>query len=298
MQLLDGKLVSETIKEKLKTEIESYISQGKRKPKLVAIIVGDNGASQTYVASKERNSKAVGMESEAIRLDVATTENELLDLIAKLNNDNKVDGMLVQLPLPKHIDANKVTDAILPHKDVDGFHPYNTGQMVKGVDTLLPATPFGILLMLEHYNIPTVGKHCVVIGRSDIVGKPISILMSRNAYPGNCTVTMCHSKTQDLNSYTLRADILIVASGIPEMVTGDMVKPGAVVIDVGITRLDADNEKGYVIKGDVHFESAKEVASYITPVPGGVGLMTIAGLLMNTLNAYKKHVGIEELVNP
>ncbi len=298
MQLLDGKLVSETIKEKLKTEIESYISQGKRKPKLVAIIVGDNGASKTYVASKERNSKAVGMESEAIRLDVSTTENELLDLIAKLNNDNTVDGMLVQLPLPKHIDANKVTDAILPHKDVDGFHPYNTGQMVKGVDTLLPATPYGILLMLEHYNIPTVGKHCVVIGRSDIVGKPMSILMSRNAYPGNCTVTMCHSKTADLNSYTLRADILIVASGIPEMVTGDMVKPGAVVIDVGITRMDTENEKGYVIKGDVHFESAKEVASYITPVPGGVGLMTIAGLLMNTLNAYKKHVGTEELVNP
>ncbi|MDZ4758268.1 MAG: bifunctional 5,10-methylenetetrahydrofolate dehydrogenase/5,10-methenyltetrahydrofolate cyclohydrolase [Bacteroidota bacterium] len=296
MQLLDGKLVSETIKSTLKTEIEGYISQGKRKPKLVAVIVGDNGASQTYVASKERNSKAVGMESEAIRLDVSTTENELLELIAKLNNDETVDGMLVQLPLPKHINANKVTDAILPHKDVDGFHPYNTGQMVKGVDTLLPATPYGILLMLEHYNIPTVGKHCVVIGRSDIVGKPMAVLMSRNAYPGNCTVTMCHSKTVDLNSYTLQADILIVASGIPEMVTGEMVKSGAVVIDVGITRMDADNEKGYVIKGDVHFDSAKEVASYITPVPGGVGLMTIAGLLMNTLNAYKKHVGIEETI--
>ena len=287
-QILDGKTVSEHLKDEIRARIAKHIANGQRAPHLVAVIVGNNGASETYVASKERNSKSVGMDSTVLRFADTMTEAELLAEIDRLNTDLSVDGFIVQLPLPKHIDAQKVTFAIKPEKDVDGFHPYNTGLMLKGIDTLLPATPYGILLMLEYYKIETSGKNCVVIGRSDIVGKPMTALMSRNAYPGNCTVTMCHSKTNNLEFYTKNADILIVASGIPEMVKGNIIKPGAVVIDVGITRVDdAANPKGYSIKGDVHFESAAAVASYITPVPGGVGLMTIAGLLQNTLKAYE-----------
>jgi methylenetetrahydrofolate dehydrogenase (NADP+)/methenyltetrahydrofolate cyclohydrolase len=289
--LLDGKVVSNHIKEEIKETITSHVARGLRKPKLVAIIVGNNGASETYVASKERNSHAVGMDSEIIRFPENVSEDELLKCIYTLNNDSLVDGFIVQLPLPNHIDTQKITFAIKPEKDVDGFHPYNTGLMLKGLPTLLPATPYGVMLMLEYYKIETTGKHCVVIGRSDIVGKPMVALMSRNSNPGNCTVTMCHSKTVNLPHYTLQADILIVASGIPEMVNGEMIKPGAVVVDVGITRVDdASNPKGYTIKGDVHFDSANEVASFITPVPGGVGLMTIAGLLKNTLLAYEKSI--------
>jgi methylenetetrahydrofolate dehydrogenase (NADP+)/methenyltetrahydrofolate cyclohydrolase len=230
------------------------------------------------------------MTSEIIRLPSSCSEEELLNVIDELNLLAHVDGYIVQMPLPKHISANKVIERIDFKKDVDGFHPMNTGQMFKGLPSLLPATPMGVLMMLEYFKIDTVGKHAVVIGRSDIVGKPMTALLSRNAYPGNCTVTMCHSKTVNVEKYTLDADILVVASGIPEMVTADMVKPGAVVVDVGISRIENKNvDKGYEIKGDVHFDSVKEVASALTPVPGGVGLMTICGLMMNTLQAYEEN---------
>ena len=289
MQILDGKIVSQITKDKIQEEVASLIQQGFRAPHLVAVIVGNDGASETYVASKEKNSKKVGMDSTVIRLPENVSETELLAEIKKLNDDDNIDGILVQLPLPKHIDSQKVIEFIDPLKDVDGFHPINVGLMCKGLPTLLPATPYGILLLLEHYKINTSGMHCVVIGRSDIVGKPMSILMSRNEQPGNCTVTLCHSKTKDLASFTKQADIVIAALGKPMNITAEMIKEGAIVIDVGITRVNDDSAKGYSIKGDVDFDAVAPKTSFITPVPGGVGAMTIAGVIQNTLNAYKNN---------
>lgn len=250
------------------------------------MLVGNDGASETYVASKVKACERIGFGSTLIRKESSVTHAELMTVVQQLNSDENITGILVQLPLPKHIDEEKVTYAISPSKDVDGFHPVNVGRMVKGLPCHLPATPYGILMLLEKYQVQTEGKHCVVIGRSDIVGKPMSILMSRNAYPGNCTVTTCHSKTKNLKEICLSADIIVAALGRPEFVTGDMVKEGSVVIDVGITRVpDATKKSGFKLKGDVHFESVAPKCSFITPVPGGVGPMTIAALLMNTMNA-------------
>lgn len=289
MELLSGKQVSEQRKKVIKETIERCRPLAGRPPCLVAVIVGSNGASETYVASKEKNSHEVGMSSHILRLPMEISQAALMDEIQKLNEDDQVDGFIIQLPLPSHLDEKAITFAIDPAKDVDGFHPYNTGLMLKGLPTFLPATPYGVMLMLEYYQIPTAGKHAVVIGRSDIVGKPMAALLSRNTNPGNCTVTMCHSRTANLDFHTLQADILVVASGIPEMIHGHQVKEGAVVIDVGITRVsDPNHPKGFVIKGDVHFESVAPKSSFITPVPGGVGLMTITGLLQNTLLAWSR----------
>lgn len=285
--LLKGKETANQIKEEIAKEVEAIVNTGVRAPHLVAILVGEDGASKTYVKNKELACQKVGFSSTLIRLPEETTEEELLNKIEEINNDDSIDGMIVQLPLPKHISENKVTQAIHPAKDVDGFHDVSIGKLTKGQDTFISATPYGIIQLLDRYNIETKGKHCVVIGRSNIVGRPMSILMSRSGNPGNCTVTVCHRHTQNLEAYTKMADILIVAVGIPEFVTGDMVKEGATVIDVGITRVDADNSKGYVLKGDVHFDSAEKVAGYITPVPGGVGPMTIIGLMQNTLKSHQ-----------
>lgn len=288
MILLDGKALSQTIQSELAVEAAARKTSGDKVPHLAAILVGNDGASQTYVASKVRSCERIGFGSTLIRLPETATEDEVLHHVHQLNNDAEVDGFIVQLPLPKHIDVDKVLEAIDPKKDVDGFHPVNVGRMVQGLPSFISATPLGIITMLERYNIPTAGKHCVVIGRSNIVGRPMSILMSRQGNPGNCTVTLCHSRTADIKAESLRADILIVALGKPEFVTGDMVKEGAIVIDVGITRVDdASSPKGYVIKGDVHFDSVAPKCSYITPVPGGVGAMTVTALLMNTLLAAK-----------
>ena len=285
--LLKGKETANQIKEEIAKEVEAIVNTGVRAPHLVAILVGEDGASKTYVKNKELACQKVGFSSTLIRLPEETTEKELLNKIEEINNDDSIDGMIVQLPLPKHISENKVTQAIHPAKDVDGFHDVSIGKLTKGQDTFISATPYGIIQLLDRYNIETKGKHCVVIGRSNIVGRPMSILMSRSGNPGNCTVTVCHRHTQNLEAFTKIADILIVAVGIPEFVTGDMVKEGATVIDVGITRVDADNSKGYVLKGDVHFDSAEKVAGYITPVPGGVGPMTIIGLMQNTLKSHQ-----------
>lgn len=288
MIVLDGKIASAAVKEQLKTDIRSLADNGKRAPHLAAVLVGTNGASETYVASKVRNCEEVGMLSTLVRLDEQVPEATLLATIAQLNLDPAVDGILVQLPLPKHISEQKVIEAIDPAKDVDGFHPSSAGKLVQGLPTFLPATPYGIMLMLEHFNIETRGKHAVVIGRSNIVGRPMSILLSSNHPYGNCTVTICHSHTKNLTDMCLQGDIIVAALGRPEFVKGDMVKPGAVVIDVGITRVaDATAKKGFRIKGDVDYAAVAEKASAITPVPGGVGLMTIAGLLKNTLQAYR-----------
>lgn len=288
MEILDGKKVAAKIKNDIQAEVDAIKATGKRTPHLVAILVGHDGASETYVASKAKDCEQIGMSSTIIRFEDSISENELLAEIQRINNDTNYDGLIVQMPLPKHINPLKVTETISHQKDVDGFHPYNVGLMFKGLPAFYPATPLGIMLMLEEYKIPTEGKHCVVIGRSDIVGKPMSALMARAAYPGNCTVTLCHSKTQNLKYYTQQADILIVALGRPEYIRGTMVKQGAVVIDVGITRVaDPNHPRGFVLKGDVDYEGVSKVASYITPVPGGVGLMTRVGLLKNTLQAYK-----------
>lgn len=288
MILLDGKALSQTIQSELALEVAARKASGDKIPHLAAILVGNDGASQTYVASKVRSCERIGFGSTLIRLSETASEEEVLQYVHQLNNDAEVDGFIVQLPLPKHIDVDKVLEAIDPKKDVDGFHPVNVGRMVQGLPSFISATPFGIITLLERYNIPTAGKHCVVIGRSNIVGRPMSILMSRQGNPGNCTVTLCHSRTTDIKAESLRADILIVALGKPEFVTGDMVKEGAIVIDVGITRVDdASSPKGYVIKGDVHFDSVAPKCNYITPVPGGVGAMTVTALLMNTLLAAK-----------
>lgn len=287
MQILDGKITSQAIKDSIKDKVTALTTQGKRPPHLAAVLVGNNGASETYVASKVKTCAEIGFESTLKRFPETITENELLNVIHELNTDDNVDGILVQLPLPKHISEDKVIEAINPDKDVDGFHPVTTGRMVAGLPSFIPATPYGILLMLEHYKIETKGLHAVVIGRSNIVGKPMSILLSRNTYPGNCTVTTCHSATKNLKEICLQADIIVAALGRPEFVKADMVKEGAIVIDVGITRVpDATKKSGFAIKGDVAFNEVAPKCSYITPVPGGVGLMTIAGLMMNTYNAY------------
>lgn len=285
--LLDGKVTSAAIKLELATEVATLISQGKRAPHLCAILVGNNGASETYVASKVKNCAEVGFKSSLIRYDLSVSEEELLGKIQEINDDSGIDGLIVQLPLPDHINVQRITEAISPLKDVDGFHPLNLGRMVQNLPAFLPATPYGILLMIEHYKIETSGKHCVVLGRSNIVGMPMSILLSRNAYPGNCTVTLCHSKTKDLEEILKSADIIIAALGKAEFLRANMVKEGAVVIDVGITRVKSDKTKsGFKIVGDVNFEEVAPHCSYISPVPGGVGLMTIVGLLKNTLTAY------------
>jgi methylenetetrahydrofolate dehydrogenase (NADP+)/methenyltetrahydrofolate cyclohydrolase len=286
MKIMDGKLVSQAVKEDLRKKVQELAASGSKKPHLAAILVGNNGASETYVASKVKSCEEVGFTSTLIRLSADVSEAELLSEIKKLNNDADVDGILVQLPLPKHISEQLVIDTISADKDVDGFHPESVGRMVQGLPAFYPATPYGILLMIEHYGIETKGKHAVVIGRSNIVGRPISILLNRNDYPGNCTVTVCHSHTHNLQELCLQADIIVAALGRPEFLKGDMVKEGAVVIDVGITRVeDLTKKSGFAIKGDVDFKEVAEKCSYITPVPGGVGPMTIAALLMNTYKA-------------
>ena len=286
MQILDGKIVSQSVKDKVKEKVSFFKKEGKKTPHLAAVLIGTNGASETYVASKVKNCEEVGFKSSLKRFDENIAEAELVAAIEKLNNDKDVDGILVQLPLPKQINEEKIINIIHPDKDVDGFHPMSIGKMVQGLPTFIPATPYGILLMLEHYKIETSGKHAVVIGRSNIVGRPISILLSRNTYPGNCTVTVCHSRTNNLKEICLQADIIVAALGIPEFLKADMVKENAVVIDVGITRVaDAAKKSGFALKGDVDFANVAPKCSYITPVPGGVGLMTIAALLMNTFTA-------------
>ncbi len=291
MQLLDGKALSTTIKSEIKEEVDAWMAQGGKKPHLAAILVGNDGASETYVASKIRSCEQVGFTSTFVRLEESTSEEDLLAEVRKLNEDIDVDGFIVQLPLPKHISENTIMESIDPAKDVDGFHPINVGRMCKGLPAYLSATPFGILEMLERAKIETAGKHCVVIGRSQIVGLPMAILMQRNTYPGNCTVTICHSRTQNLPEICQTADILIVALGRPEFVTADYVKEGAVVIDVGITRVADDSKKsGFALKGDVNFDEVAPKTSHITPVPGGVGLMTICGLLTNTLKAARREI--------
>lgn len=293
MLILDGKIAAAAVKESLKVKTAALAASGKRKPHLAAILVGNNGASETYVASKVKNCEETGFESTLIRLAETVNEAELLQTIRQLNVDPSIDGILVQLPLPKQISEQKVIETIDPLKDVDGFHPVNVGKLVQGLSTFIPATPYGIMLMLEHFNIPTKGKHAVVIGRSNIVGRPMSILLSSNLKEGNCTVTICHSHTSNLKELCLQADIIVAALGRPGFVTADMVKPGAVIIDVGITRVeDSTAKKGFRIKGDVSYDEVAQKASAITPVPGGVGLMTIAGLLKNTMQAYEQREGI------
>jgi methylenetetrahydrofolate dehydrogenase (NADP+)/methenyltetrahydrofolate cyclohydrolase len=291
MNLLDGKYVSEKLKVEIAQEAAKILADTGRKPHLVAVLVGHDGGSETYVASKIKNCEAVGFKSTLVRYESDVTEEELLAKVAELNADADIDGIIVQLPLPKHIDPDKVTEYIDYRKDVDGFHPINLGRMQRNLPSFIPATPYGITLMLKEYNIETVGKHCVVVGRSNIVGSPMSILMARNTYPGNCTVTLCHSRTPNIKDFTLDADILVVAIGKKNFITADMVKPGAVIIDVGMNRETSTLTKsGFKLYGDVDFETVAPKASWITPVPGGVGLMTIIGLLKNTLASAKKEV--------
>jgi len=291
MQLLDGKFASEKIKLEIAAEAAEFLAYSGRKPHLLAILVGNDGGSETYVASKMKNCEKVGFQSSLIRYDVTVTEEELLQKIAEINSDSGIDGIIVQLPLPKHIDPEKVTEAIDYRKDVDGFHPVNLGRMMRNLPCFIPATPYGILLLLKAYEIDTTGKHCVVVGRSNIVGSPMSILMARNANPGNCTVTLTHSKTSNLKEIALQADIIVAAIGKKNFVTADMVKPGAIIIDVGINRETSETTKsGFKLFGDVDFENVAPLSSWITPVPGGVGLMTIVGLLKNTLASAKKEI--------
>ncbi|GAB2942273.1 bifunctional methylenetetrahydrofolate dehydrogenase/methenyltetrahydrofolate cyclohydrolase FolD [Hymenobacter coalescens] len=290
-RLIDGKQTAENIKQEIAAEVAKLKAQGQKVPHLAAVLVGHDGGSETYVRNKVLACEAAGFGSTLIRFEDDITEAELLRQVEDLNNDPEIDGFIVQLPLPKHIDPNKVIEAIKPEKDVDGFHPMNIGRMVAGLPALLPATPSGIVELLRRYELVTDGKHCVVIGRSNIVGTPVSILLAKNLEPGNCTVTLCHSRTQDLPSITRTADILVAALGRPGFVTADMVKPGAVVIDVGTTRVeDVTKKSGWALKGDVDFASVAPLCSYITPVPGGVGPMTIAMLLQNTLRAAKGEV--------
>lgn len=289
MIILDGKIAAASVKAAIKAEVDALLLAEKRAPHLAAVLVGNDGASETYVASKAKNCAEVGFKSTLIRLDATISETELLNKITELNNNNAIDGILVQLPLPKQISEAKVIETISADKDVDGFHPISAGKLVQGLPTFIPATPYGIMLMLDHFNIDTKGKHAVVIGRSNIVGRPMSILLSSNLPKGNCTVTICHSHTPNLNEICLQADIIVAALGKPEFVKANMVKDGAVVIDVGITRVaDTTTKNGFRIKGDVAFNEVAPKTSAITPVPGGVGLMTIAGLLKNTLQAYKE----------
>jgi methylenetetrahydrofolate dehydrogenase (NADP+)/methenyltetrahydrofolate cyclohydrolase len=291
MQLLDGKLVSQHIKGEIANQVKAFVTSGKRAPHLVAILVGEDPASQAYVSSKVKTCAELGFQSTLIRYETSLSEEELLRKIHAINLDPTVDGILVQLPLPKHISENNVIEAIKPEKDVDGFHPVNQGKMMLGLPTFIPATPYGIMLMIEHYGITTSGMHCVVIGRSNIVGTPMSILLSRNTEPGNCTVTLCHSKTKDIKGLCLQADIIVAAIGKPKFVTADMVKDGAIIVDVGINRMHSEETKsGFRLVGDVDFEYVSTKASYITPVPGGVGLMTICALMKNTLLAYMANI--------
>ena len=293
MKIIDGKEIAKQIKKEIATEVANMIEKEDRSPHLAAVLVGEDPASQTYVGAKEKACKEVGIISSLYKLPEKTTEKKLLDLVQYLNNDDEIDGFIVQLPLPGHIDEKKIIEAVDPKKDVDGFHPMNFGRMALNLPAYLPATPLGILQMLERSKIETSGKNCVVLGRSHIVGSPISILLSRKANPGNATVTVCHSKTENLKEISKSADILIVAMGQPEFVTGDMVKKDAVVIDVGIHRVPSDKTKsGFKLVGDVKFDEVSKKASYISPVPGGVGPMTIVSLLMNTLKAAKKEVYI------
>jgi len=289
MILLDGKKTAGIIKEEIKTAVAARKKEGKKVPHLAAVLVGNDGASLTYVGSKVRSCEYVGFQSTLIRLEETISEAALLEEIERLNKDETLDGYIVQLPLPKHIEEQKILLAIDPQKDVDGFHPTNFGRMALEMESYIPATPYGILQLLERYKIPTSGKHCVVVGRSHIVGRPISILMSQKGPVGNATVTLAHSRTQDLASLTRSADIVVTALGIPEFLKADMVKEGAVIIDVGITRVaEESHPKGYVIKGDVAYEEVAQKASAITPVPGGVGPMTIAMLLQNTFLACQR----------
>ena len=289
MIILDGKKTSNDIKEEIAVQVQSIVSLGGKVPHLSAILVGSDGASETYIAAKVKACQKVGFKSTLIRLDESVSEEKLLDEVEKINNNSDIDGLIVQLPLPKHIDEMKVTEAIDSKKDVDGFHPSNIGRMALNIPTFLPATPAGILELLERYSVETSGKHCVVIGRSHIVGSPMSILMARNNNPGNCTVTLTHSRTKNLKEIIKTADILIVALGKSEFVTSDMIKEGVCIIDVGITRVKSDKTKsGWKLLGDVNFDDVKDKCSFITPVPGGVGPMTIAMLLQNTLLSSKK----------
>ncbi|TBR19530.1 MAG: bifunctional methylenetetrahydrofolate dehydrogenase/methenyltetrahydrofolate cyclohydrolase FolD [Chitinophagaceae bacterium] len=289
MQILDGKICAQAIKDELKLAVVQLIAEGKKVPHLAAILVGNNGASETYVAAKVKACEEAGFISTLIRLEETVSEEKFLTAITTLNNDSNVHGILVQLPLPKHISEEKIINAIHPEKDVDGFHPVNVGKMVQGVPTFIPATPYGIMLLLDHYKINTKGLHAVVIGRSNIVGRPISILLSENKNPGNCTVTLCHSQTKNMADLCRDADIIIAALGKPAFVKADMVKQGAIVVDVGITRVvDASKKSGYKLLGDVDFENVSSLCSWITPVPGGVGPMTIAALLKNTFQSCKQ----------
>lgn len=283
MQLLDGKKASQAIKDELKIDVAQLATEGKKIPHLAAILVGKNGASETYIAAKIKACEEVGFKSTLIKFEDEVSSVKLLEKIEELNSDPEVDGILVQLPLPKHIPDEQVINIINPNKDVDGFHPENVGRMVQGLPAFISATPHGIMLLLKHYKIETRGKHAVVIGRSNIVGRPMSILLSSNTNPGNCTVTVCHSQTKNMKEICLQADIIVAALGKPEFVTADMVKDGAIVIDVGITRTeDATKKSGFKLKGDVAFETVAPKCSWITPVPGGVGPMTIAALMKNT----------------
>ena len=283
MQILDGKKVSQAVKDQLKIDVAQLFTEGKKVPHLAAILVGNDGASETYVASKVKSCEEVGFKSTLIRFEADISEHSLLEKIQDLNHDPDVDGILVQLPLPKHISDDKVINTIDPDKDVDGFHPVSVGRMVQGLPTFIPATPHGIMLMLEHYKINTAGMHAVVIGRSNIVGRPMSILLSENKNPGNCTVTLCHSKTKNIAELCRHADIIVAALGRPGFVAEDWVKEGAIVIDVGITRVaDATKKSGFRLRGDVDYDNVAPKCSWITPVPGGVGPMTIAALLNNT----------------
>lgn len=286
MKILDGLKTSQAIKKDIAEEVKKLVKKGKKRPHLAAVLVGDNGASITYVNAKIKDCEEVGFKSSLIKLPETTTQEELLKHIDTLNNNSDLDGYIVQLPLPKHIDEQTIKLAINPRKDVDGFHPENIGRLVLGLPSFLPATPYGIIKLLEHYKIETSGKHTVVIGRSQIVGSPLSILMARNSKQGNSTVTLTHSRTKNLKKLTLQADIIVAALGKTEFLTADMVKEGAIVIDVGITRVKSTKTKsGWKILGDVKFDEVAEKCSYITPVPGGVGPMTRAGLLLNTLQS-------------
>jgi methylenetetrahydrofolate dehydrogenase (NADP+)/methenyltetrahydrofolate cyclohydrolase len=291
MKIIDGKEISELLKTEIALEVKAMIDKGITPPHLAAILVGEDGASQTYVANKEKSSHEVGFLSTTYRFPDTISEKDLLESIEFINNDDEIDGLIVQLPLPKHISADKVIHHINPEKDVDGFHPQNLGKLVLGEATYVPATPYGIMQLLQRSGIETVGKHAVVIGRSNIVGTPMTLLLSRNSNPGNCTVTICHSKTQNLAEIARTADILIVAIGKPEMVTAEYIKPGATVIDVGIHRIaDSTKKSGFRLVGDVKFDEVSKIAGAITPVPGGVGPMTIVGLLQNTLIAKKNKI--------
>ncbi|OJV17839.1 MAG: bifunctional 5,10-methylene-tetrahydrofolate dehydrogenase/5,10-methylene-tetrahydrofolate cyclohydrolase [Bacteroidetes bacterium 41-46] len=287
MKILDGKATADLIKSEIAREVELIVSAGGKIPHLAAILVGEDGASQTYVGHKERACAQVGFKSTLLRFSAEITEDFLLSEIEKINNNPDIDGLIVQLPLPKHIDEQRVIEAIDPKKDVDGFHPVNVGKMVLGLPSFVSATPWGIIELLDRYNIETSGKNCVIIGRSNIVGKPMANLLSQKRSPGDCTVTICHSRTKELKEHTLNADIIVAALGVPEFLKGDMVKEGAVVIDVGITRVKADNKSGFRLVGDVLYDEVAPKCSFITPVPGGVGPMTIISLLKNTLKASK-----------